>query len=208
MTIFREEVGAWFLVMFTSLLAGKVWGWIGEGRVEILEQQPPANPRLFHARLTLSLGLSLLFDVSVLLYCVRTVLEEARPGMMVMFAFEFAVLLTSSLSTFCRYAISLYEMNIVRQQIQARLDARRAQVQAAREAARQQSSSGGEVPAEVLIEEDIGDIDIDVPGWEDKGRFIFYLDLLTGELALAPPLPLPAHMLTWTRKTSTNSSFT
>src|SRR3954467_915789 len=41
MTIFREEVGAWFLVMFVALLTGKVWGWIGDGRVEILEQQPP-----------------------------------------------------------------------------------------------------------------------------------------------------------------------
>ena len=52
MTIFREEVGGWFLVMFVCLLIGKVWGWIGEGRVEILEQQPPSNPRLFHARLS------------------------------------------------------------------------------------------------------------------------------------------------------------
>ena len=43
MTIFRGELGAWFLVMFVSLLVGKVWGWIGEGRVEFLEQQPPAD---------------------------------------------------------------------------------------------------------------------------------------------------------------------
>ncbi|KAJ5936160.1 hypothetical protein N7454_005458 [Penicillium verhagenii] len=41
MTIFRGELGGWFLVMFISLLVGKVWGWIGEGRVEYLEQQPP-----------------------------------------------------------------------------------------------------------------------------------------------------------------------
>ncbi|PHH76705.1 hypothetical protein CDD83_4212 [Cordyceps sp. RAO-2017] len=46
MTIFREEIGAWFLVMFTALVTGKVWGWIGDGRVEFLEQQPPPNPTL------------------------------------------------------------------------------------------------------------------------------------------------------------------
>jgi E3 ubiquitin-protein ligase synoviolin len=62
MTIFRGELGGWFLVMFVCLLVGKVWGWIGEGRVEFLEQQPPANPRLFHTRLAISLILAVLFD--------------------------------------------------------------------------------------------------------------------------------------------------
>ena len=45
MTIFRDDIGLWFFTMFLCLLAGKVWQWIGEGRVEFLEQQPPANPR-------------------------------------------------------------------------------------------------------------------------------------------------------------------
>ena len=161
MTIFREEVGAWFFVMFVALICGKVWGWIGEGRIEIVGQQPPANPRLFHARLSLSLFISTLFDILMLRYCIRTVLLQARPNMMVMFAFEFAVLTTISLSIVGRYMILLYEMAVIKGQVSAK----RARI-------RLVDSS--------ITEEDIDSMDIDVPGWEEKGRYVFYLDLLTG----------------------------
>ena len=182
MTIFREEVGGWFLIMFVSLLIGKVWGWIGEGRVEILEQQPPANPRLFHTQLSLSLSISTLFDFFMLRYSVNTVLRHARPNMMVMFAFEFAVLTINSLSTTARYAIFVFEANVIRKQI----DERRSQIRRDRErarlvAARSQPSNGNaEVDAAASAEEDIETMEFDAPGWEEKGRWIFYLDLATG----------------------------
>ena len=174
MTIFREEVGAWFLVMFVALLIGKVWGWIGEGRVEILEQQPPANPRLFHLRLSVSLTISALFDCYMLRYCVETVLRQARPNMMVMFAFEFAVLSVTSMSTLGRYAISLWEANVIKGQIKARRDQTRQQRR------RQAESATGSAAADASSEEDIDTMDFDVPGWEEKGRYVFYLDLMTG----------------------------
>src|SRR6195952_1228097 len=75
MTIFREEVGAWFLVMFTALVTGKVWEWIGEGRVEVLEQQPPANPRVVHRRLSISLVLSIIYAAWLFSYTVHTVIQ-------------------------------------------------------------------------------------------------------------------------------------
>lgn len=188
MTIFREEVGAWFLVMFVALLAGKVWGWIGEGRVEILEQQPPANPRLFHARLSASLALSLLYDASVMSYTINTVIEQARPNMMVMFLFEFAILTTGSFSTALRYGISLIETSITKQQTEERLAERRREVREARaEAIRQRdadnSANGGDaqVPIDLPAEEDIDEIDIEVSGWEAKGQWVLTLDLVTGE---------------------------
>lgn len=186
MTIFREEVGGWFLVMFVSLLIGKVWGWIGEGRVDILEQQPPANPRLFHARLSFSLFLSLAYGIGMLDYSVTTVLRQARPNMMVMFAFEFAVLTIISLSTAARYAISLKEAYIIRTRTREQLEERRAELRALREEALRQTraqngtsnpeTSGARIPDPDTIEE----MDIDVPGWEDKGRWVFYLNLTTG----------------------------
>lgn len=186
MTIFREEVGGWFLVMFVSLLVGKVWGWIGEGRVDILEQQPPANPRLFHARLSFSLFLSLAYGICMLNYSVTTVLRQARPNMMVMFAFEFAVLTITSLSTAARYAISLKEAYIIMTRTREVLEERRAELRAAREDALRQTgaddgisnaaTSGVRIPDPDTIEE----MDIDVPGWEDKGRWVFYLNLTTG----------------------------
>lgn len=181
MTIFREEVGGWFLIMFVCLLIGKVWGWIGEGRVEILEQQPPTNPRLFHARLSVSLLISTLFDIWVLRYSINTVLRHARPNMMVMFAFEFAVLTVTSLSSAARYTISLHEASVIKTQIRDR----RALLRRERESVHSRSIDTDSTPTEApaastSTEDDIDSLDIDVPGWEEKGRFVFYLDLTTG----------------------------
>ena len=179
MTIFRGELGGWFLVMFICLLVGKVWGWIGEGRVEYLEQQPPANPRVFHTRLTASLVLSVLFNSFMLRYCVYTVLEQARPDMMVMFGFEFAILSILSCSTAARYGISLVEIYVTQQQKFARIEERRAELRAAREEATQREAQTGENVTNVPDENDIDEMELDIPGWEEKGRWVFYLDLVT-----------------------------
>ncbi|OKL56807.1 hypothetical protein UA08_07750 [Talaromyces atroroseus] len=181
MTIFRGELGGWFLVMFVCLLVGKVWGWIGEGRVEILEQQPPANPRLFHTRLASSLLLSVIFDAFLLDYAVKTVLEKARADMMVMFGFEFAILTILSTSTLARYCISVVEIYIKYRQKTVKLAERRTEIRSAREQAiREHRESGAEGPPENLPDEnDIDEMDLDIPGWEEKGRWVFYLDLIT-----------------------------
>ncbi|KAJ5156579.1 E3 ubiquitin-protein ligase hrd1 [Penicillium capsulatum] len=181
MTIFRGELGGWFLVMFVSLLVGKVWGWIGEGRVEYLEQQPPANPRLFHIRLAASLVLSVLFNAFMLRYCINTVVHQARPDMMVMFGFEFAILTILSTSTTARYGIALVEIYITRQQIKTKMEERRSEIRAARDEAIREHARRGEssLPTDLPNENDVNELEIDVPGWEEKGRWVFYLDLLT-----------------------------
>lgn len=187
MTIFREEVGAWFLVMFTALVTGKVWEWIGEGRVEVLEQQPPANPRLFHTRLSISLLLSIAYDVSLFVYAVRSVIQQARPNMMVMFLFEFAILSACSFRTGARYVLSLVEADIVKRQTRQRLDERRRQVRQDRHDVmrRRESEDPAEAEAarneELPDEEDIEEMDIEVPGWEAKGQAVLGLDLITGK---------------------------
>lgn len=200
MTIFRGEIGAWFLVMFFSLLAGKVWGWIGEGRVEVLEQQQQniingRNARLFHTRLAASLALSVCFDLSMLDYVVGQVLHMARPDMMVMFGFEFAVLSITSLSTAMRYALNLVEIGIVRKQKAQRIEAiRKERVDTAiREVdAQTQPQAEGEISADsdaatqrrtqaaqTAASQPIDEADVEVEGWEGKGRWVFYLDLST-----------------------------
>lgn len=181
MTIFRGELGVWFLVMFVCLLIGKVWGWIGEGRVEILDQQPPANPRLFHARLASSLVLSVVFDALMLDYSVKTVLDQARADMMVMFGFEFAILTILSTSTLARYGISLMEMYVNHRQKKAKLEERRAELRSAREQAiREHQESGATgLPDNLPNENDVDELDLDIAGWEEKGRWVFYLDLIT-----------------------------
>jgi E3 ubiquitin-protein ligase synoviolin len=201
MTIFRGEIGGWFLVMFFSLLAAKVWGWIGEGRVEVLEQQPPPNPRLFHTRLAISLSISVLFDSYMLEYLIKEVLHQARPDMMVMFGFEFAVLTILSFSTMARYAISLVEIYIVRKQKEKRVEEIRRERRAAAEAtvptlgegavsgtsptpadAAAAAASAGPTRTIPAAEDPIDDAEVEVEGWEEKGRWIFYLDLTTGRL--------------------------
>ena len=187
MTIFREEVGAWFLVMFTALVTGKVWEWIGEGRVEILEQQPPANPRLFHTRLSISLLLSVVYDTWLFSYAVNSVIQQARPNMMVMFLFEFAILATCSFRTAFRYSLSLVEADIVSKQTRQRLDARRRQINEQRAEILRRRESGDPAVAETARqeelpnEEDVDEMDIEVPGWEGKGQAVLALDLLTGK---------------------------
>lgn len=192
MTTFRDEVGGWFFVMFMSLLAGKVWGWIGEGRVETLEQQPPANPKLFHARLLTSLLLSEAFDILMLRYCVRTLLDDARPGMMVMFAFEFAVLAIASTSTTARYGLTLQEKAIIKRQTKAKVEERREELRAARRETQQNGpGQSGSISADASNqhrEDEVDENEIDVPGWQEKGRYILFLDLTTGTCRSTPIL--------------------
>lgn len=186
MAIFRGTIGPWFGVMFVSLLTGKVWGWIGEGRVEILEQQPPANPRLFHTRLAGSLALSVLFDTYMLEYSVKTVLRQARPDMMVMFGFEFAILSIIAISTAVRYFISLTEIYMLQQQKKQKLAERRREIEEANaELLRVHAASGSTDPPPALADtNEIDEYDLDLSEWEDKGRYIFYLDLASDFMKL------------------------
>jgi len=176
MTLFRDDMGAWFLVMLIALMSGKVWGWIAESRVDFLEQQPPANPRAFHTRLSASLVASVVFSVAMLKYSFDTVVREARPGIMVMFGFEFAILFIQSFATLLRYFISLKAAAVIRQQTEASLQARRA----AHEAANRPDDPEGAATANNPPQEQEEQADVDVPGWEDKGRYTFALDIGTG----------------------------
>ncbi|KAK4467106.1 putative ubiquitin-protein ligase synoviolin precursor [Cladorrhinum samala] len=187
MTIFRDEIGAFFLVMFTALITGKVWGWIGEGRIEVLEQQPPANPRLFHTRLSISLLASVVYDIWLLRYAVNTVVQQARPTMMVMFLFEFAILLVCSLHTSSRYVISLVEQQVVKTQTRQRLEERRRQVREQRleiERRRQAEGASEDDNEELPNEDDIEEMDIEVSGWENKGQWVLSLDLVADFIKL------------------------
>ncbi|EAA29940.1 hypothetical protein GE21DRAFT_7073 [Neurospora crassa] len=186
MTIFREEVGPFFLCMFTALVTGKVWGWIGEGRVEVFEQQPPANPRLFHTRLSVSLLLSVAYNVWMLKYCIDTVVQQARPTMMVMFLFEFAIQTVTSSQTAIRYLFSMWEQHITRVQTRNGLEQRRRQIRERRaEILRRREQGDAEAENEELpSEDDVEEMDIEVPGWDAKGLYILSLDLVSDFLKL------------------------
>jgi E3 ubiquitin-protein ligase synoviolin len=182
MPSFREDVGGWLLTMFVLLLAGKVWGWIGEGRVDILEQQPPANPRLFHMRLSTSLVVSVLFNTCMAWYCVETVLANPRPGMMVIFTFEFTIQIILSAFTLLRYCLAVAEIQVVKQQTLEAIEARKLEIRAERAEARQNETEEGR-PAPALAVDDepieVDENEVDIPGWEEKRRWLFGLEVTT-----------------------------
>lgn len=187
MPSFREDVGGWLLTMFVLLLAGKVWGWIGEGRVDILEQQPPANPRLFHMRLASSLAVSVLFNIWMAWYCVDTVLANPRPGMMVIFTFEFTIQIVLSTFTLLRYCLAVAEIEVVKFQTHEAIEARKVEIRAERAEARQNETEDGRpAPASPVDEEpiEVDENEVDIPGWEDKRRWLFGLEVTTDFIKL------------------------
>lgn len=106
-----------------------------------------------------------------------------------MFAFEFAVLTVLSLSTTARYVLSLYETAVITRQIAH---------------GREQLRRRTENP---LSEEEANSTEIDAAGWEEKGQWIFYLDIATGA---TPPARGPPKICTdcSTSQISSSSSST
>jgi E3 ubiquitin-protein ligase synoviolin len=176
MSIFRDEFGPWYLSMFLLLFLGKVWGWLAEGRLEVLEQQTPAHPYLFHGRLITSLVVYLLAAGNMFWYCLEEVYYEARPGVMIMFVFEFAILTIGAVAISLKYGLWAYEQVVVKKQEVARREELRREAREAREARQARGEEAG--PEEEEEELDVHDLDL--PGWEAKGAWMFYLDMTTG----------------------------
>lgn len=185
LTMFRESIGLGPMSMFVILTAAKIWQWLVEARVEFVEQQPPASPTWFYKRLTSAITFGCLADWALLHYSLRTFVEEARPGIMVLFSFEFALVLIAAMSNAARYLFILRDMFVSERQVQARVAAAKAQIHAHR-AEIQRQIDAGRVPPRAMEsaerEDSVDPSSFDVPGWEEKGRYIFLLDLLTGEL--------------------------
>lgn len=91
-----------------------------------------------------------------------------------MFAFEFAILLITSLGILSRYTISLVEKYILYREATKRREARVAE---RAERLRAMQAAGGEEQEE---EEEEEDDELDVGGWEEKGTWVFYSELCTG----------------------------
>lgn len=70
-------------------------------------------------------------------------------------------------------------MKVRRDQIRQEREQERLQAQqeASTSDGRERATSS---PDDTSIEDDIDGLEIDVPGWEEKGRWVFYLDLATG----------------------------
>lgn len=110
MTIFRDEFGANFVLLFGTLLFLKVFHWLSADRVEFMEQSPSVS-RLFHVRMVSVLWTLFGLDFFLVAFAVEVlILDKNRMGIMIMFASEFMILTTTLLSTFAKYIINVQDM--------------------------------------------------------------------------------------------------
>ncbi|KAL9559232.1 hypothetical protein MBANPS3_000499 [Mucor bainieri] len=108
MTIFREEFDLQFIVVFTTLLFLKIFHWLCQDRVEFMEQSP-ANRVRFHVRMVNLLGILLLIDSLLANHAIHVTLTKG-PNMMIMFGFEYTILICSILSTIGKYILNVIDM--------------------------------------------------------------------------------------------------
>ncbi|KAI9483590.1 MAG: hypothetical protein EXX96DRAFT_479553 [Benjaminiella poitrasii] len=108
MTIFREEFDLQFIVVFTTLLFLKIFHWLCQDRVEFMEQTP-ANGIGFHVRIINLLHILLLVDLLLANHAINVTLIKG-PNMMIMFGFEYTILLCTIVSTIGKYIINVVDM--------------------------------------------------------------------------------------------------
>jgi hypothetical protein len=189
MSTFRGEFGVETGILFLLLIVAKMWGWICEGRIDTLDHQiqervPRDREGQFgwlkkHWRLIGAVTLNLWFVGKVLWYCAEEVMLQARLGVMMMFLFEWSILLLTAVQTTAKYGAWAYEQYVLLQQQKQRIEELRRQVMEEHAA-----TAGEDVEmADFRVpEEDLDIHDLDLPGWESKGQFLFILDILVDVL--------------------------
>ncbi|KAI8378430.1 hypothetical protein BD560DRAFT_390366 [Blakeslea trispora] len=108
MTIFREEFDLQFIVIFTTLLFLKIFHWLCQDRVEFMEQSP-TNRFTFHVRMANLLALLLTIDVMLATNAIHVTMVKG-PTMMIMFGFEYTILICCIVSTIGKYILNIIDM--------------------------------------------------------------------------------------------------
>ena len=164
MTIFREEFNVRFVALFTALLFVKIFHWLMQDRISYMEQTP-AVPIATHGRMLFLMALLFALDTSFLYHAVSVSLKRG-PSVLLLFAFEYLILASTVCATFSKYAL---HVNDLRLQVIAPLP----------------PSLG--VPLHVplgayspshLLSPLLCDLRLQ-GRWDDKGVYLFYLELVT-----------------------------
>ncbi|KAG0095077.1 E3 ubiquitin-protein ligase hrd1 [Podila epicladia] len=108
MTIFKDEFKTPFVVMFTFLLFLKVFHWLCQDRVDSMEQSPEI-PMSFHVRMVTMIALLVTVDMLMILHAAEVVMTT-KPGMMIMFGFEYTLLVTDLMASFGKYVLHTIDM--------------------------------------------------------------------------------------------------
>ncbi|KAJ2782701.1 E3 ubiquitin-protein ligase hrd1 [Coemansia javaensis] len=108
LAVLRDEFDAATLTLFVFLLFCKVFHWMLESRVAFMEQQARLSP-VFVARVAALSALLALVDVLMVSYAVATTRVHGAT-MMIVFGFEYALLLVRFMATAAKFVLNAVEM--------------------------------------------------------------------------------------------------
>lgn len=107
LTVFRQELSPTVFVFFGALIFVKIFHWLARFRLDHMEQVIRIT-RWTHVSLTILLTLLLAIDATVCYYCVQIVMSKGKT-VMILFAFEFGVLIISALNSSMRYIVQVID---------------------------------------------------------------------------------------------------
>ncbi|KAI8321267.1 hypothetical protein GQ54DRAFT_289794, partial [Martensiomyces pterosporus] len=109
LAILRDEFDAATLTLFVFLLFCKVFHWIFEDRVGFMEQQTRLS-KVFLARIAVLAAVLALVDISMLSYAVG-ITRLYGATMMIVFGFEYALLLVSFQGTCAKFVLNAIDLS-------------------------------------------------------------------------------------------------
>ncbi|KAG5437490.1 hypothetical protein PCANB_000918 [Pneumocystis canis] len=107
MTIFRNNFDTMSIIVFVILIFLKTLHWLCLDRLDFSQRSENTLWR-FHTRIIISIISLLILDIIMTQFSVYTVLHE-KPSMMLMFAFEFAILTSTIIGAAIKYTFNLID---------------------------------------------------------------------------------------------------
>ncbi|KTW28472.1 hypothetical protein T552_01732 [Pneumocystis carinii B80] len=107
MTIFRNSFDTRSIIVFIVLIFLKTFHWLCFDRLEFARQSETILLRQ-HARIVISIVFLLIIDIIMTNFSINTILHE-KPSMMLMFAFEFAILTSTIIGAGIKYIFNLID---------------------------------------------------------------------------------------------------
>jgi E3 ubiquitin-protein ligase synoviolin len=107
LTIFRNDLSPSVFAFFLSLLFLKVFHWLSRSRVDYLEQVARVSLSA-HTGLFLMLTMLIIIDSTICYKCILFAHAKGKT-VIVLFAFEFGILVLTALNNFVRYLVNLVD---------------------------------------------------------------------------------------------------
>ncbi|XP_008478609.1 E3 ubiquitin-protein ligase synoviolin A-like [Diaphorina citri] len=108
-TVFKDDFSPKFVALFTLLLFLKAFHWLTEDRVDFMERSPMIS-YIFHIRIIVLLTVLGLLDLYFVVGAYQTTVTKGA-SVMIVFGFEYAILLTVCVNILIKYALHTIDLN-------------------------------------------------------------------------------------------------